>query len=161
MAVSESMWIQIGVSMPMLAGKGAALMASRTALDIRRVWWPRSGRNVPQLGSQAVWVGRTESKDERVVRPAAGAPGQRGGPSGRSSGSTRSGCRSGLGTMISLAGARCRLADAPEVDYHFVGDFGMREAQLQKKKSGGGRTRSSRRGASARTVDKVSGRVKR
>ena len=43
-----------------------------------------------------------------------------------------------------------------KVDYHSVWDFVHAEKLSFKKKRGGWRTRSSRRGASARPVDKVS-----
>ena len=72
--------------------------------------------------------------------------------------STRSGCRSGSRDGdFTLRGLVAELAGRGlKVDYRSVWEFVHAEKLSFKKKRGGWRTRSSRRGAAASPVDKVS-----
>ena len=96
---------------------------------------------------------------QRVEQTGSVAPGQMGGHKPK----TISGEHAGLviaadqSWRFHLARARCRAWRArTEVDYRSVWEFVHAEKLSFKKKRGGWRARSSRRGASARPMDKVS-----
>jgi transposase len=118
------------------------------------------GRHVTQSSSQAVW-GRDQHGDwmQRVEQTGSVAPGQMGGHKPKAisgehavwlSQRIRAGDFTLRGLVAELGERRLK------VDYRSVWEFVHAEKLSFKKKRGGWRTRSARRGAAARPVDKVS-----
>src|SRR5580692_3371608 len=146
----------------MLAGRRPAWMGKPYSVDLRRrvVAAIEAGMSRNQAAKQfGVAISTAIGWMQRVEETGSVEPGQMGGhkPKAISGGHAvwmsqriKDGDFTIRGLVAELAGRGLKA------DYHSVWDFVHAEKLSFKKKRGGGRTRSSRRGAAARPMDEVS-----